>query len=150
MTEVAFHFNVPEKMNYVCRLLRKASQAKARVVVAGPQQALQILDEALWTFTAPSFVAHCWSSDASLKTDLSPVILKNQDNPSDDSVMPHHELLLNLGNTMPQGYETFERVIEVVGLSEEDKAQARERWKQYAHRGYTLVKHDLSSKTANP
>jgi len=34
-------------------------------------------------------------------------------------------------------------------LSEEDKIQGRERWKQYAHRGYTLVKHDLSSKTAN-
>jgi DNA polymerase-3 subunit chi len=149
MTEVAFHFNVPDKMNYVCRLLRKASQAKARVVVAGPHQALQTLDEALWTFTATSFVAHCWSSDASSQTDLSSVILKNQDNPSDDAVMPHHEVLLNLGNTMPQGYETFERVIEVVGLSEEDKSQARERWKQYAQRGYTLVKHDLSLKTAN-
>ena len=49
MTEVAFHFNVPDKMNYVCRLLRKATLAKARVVVAGPQQALQTLDEALWT-----------------------------------------------------------------------------------------------------
>ena len=149
MTEVAFHFNVPDKMNYVCRLLRKASQAKARVVVAGPQQALQTLDEALWTFSPQSFVAHCWSSDADPKTDLSPVILQPQDNASDDSQMPHHEVLLNLGNTMPQGYETFERVIEVVGLSDEDKTLARERWKQYAHRGYTLVKHDLSSKAAN-
>jgi DNA polymerase-3 subunit chi len=108
------------------------------------------LDEALWTFTAQSFVAHCWSSDASLKTELSPVILKSLDNPSDDSVMPHHEILLNLGHDMPQDYETFERVIEVVGLNEEDKAQARERWKQYAQRGYTLVKHDLSSKAATP
>jgi DNA polymerase-3 subunit chi len=150
MTEVAFHFNVPDKMNYVCRLLRKASQAKARVVVAGPHQALQTLDEALWTFTATSFVAHCWSSDASPKTDLSSVILKNQDNASGDAEMPHHEVLLNLGNTMPLGYETFERVIEVVGLNEEDKSQARERWKQYAQRGYTLVKHDLSDKAAKP
>ena len=93
MTEVAFHFNVPDKMNYVCRLLRKATQAKARVVVAGPQQALQTLDEALWTLTPQSFVAHCWSSDASPKTDLSPVILKPLDNPSDDSMMPHLSLI---------------------------------------------------------
>ena len=119
-------------------------------MVAGPQHALQTLDEALWTLTPQSFVAHCWSSDASPKTDLSPVILKPLDNPSDDSMMPHHDILLNLGNTMPQGYETFERVIEVVGLNEEDKTQARERWKQYAHRGYTLVKHDLGSKSGNP
>jgi DNA polymerase-3 subunit chi len=48
---------------------------------------------------------------------------------------------------MPQGYETFERVIEVVGLGEEDKTHARERWKTYSKRGYTLVKHDLNTKS---
>ena len=26
MTEVAFHFNVPQRLAYACRLLRKASQ----------------------------------------------------------------------------------------------------------------------------
>ena len=44
MTEVAFHFNVPDKLNYICRLLRKATQAKARVVVSGPADALKTLD----------------------------------------------------------------------------------------------------------
>jgi DNA polymerase-3 subunit chi len=61
--------------------------------------------------------------------------------------MPHHEVLLNLAPSMPQGYETFERVIEVVGLGEEDKTHARERWKTYSKRGYTLVKHDLNTKS---
>ena len=149
MTEVAFHFNVPDKMNYVCRLLRKASQSKARVVVSGPQQVLQSLDEALWTFSPQSFVAHCWSTDTSHSTDLSPVILKSSAHATDETPMPHHEILLNLGETMPQGYETFERVIEVVGSSEEDKSHARDRWKHYAHRGYTLIKHDLASKTVS-
>ena len=27
MTEVAFHFNVPDKLHYTCRLLRKARAA---------------------------------------------------------------------------------------------------------------------------
>ena len=49
---------------------------------------------------------------------------------------------------MPQGYETFERVIEVVGLSDEDRSHARERWKNYAKRGYSMVKHDLTPKGA--
>ena len=33
MTEVAFHFNAPDKLAYVCRLLRKATGSGARVVV---------------------------------------------------------------------------------------------------------------------
>jgi DNA polymerase-3 subunit chi len=47
---------------------------------------------------------------------------------------------------MIKGYETFERVIEIVSLDEEDKALARLRWKHYAERGYPLVRHDLSPK----
>jgi len=143
MTEVAFHFNVPDKMNYVCRLLRKAAQAKARVVVTGPPEELKNLDEALWTFSPQSFIAHCWSTDDLTKTQLSLVILQADGVAVMPTAMPHHEVLLNLTSSMPQGYETFERVIEVVGLGEEDKTLARERWKTYSKRGYTLVKHDL-------
>jgi DNA polymerase-3 subunit chi len=148
MTEVAFHFNVPDKMHYVCRLLRKASQAQARVVVSGPQQELNTLDEALWAFSPQSFITHCWSHDGVDMANLSSVVLYPLENTNAVQAMPHHHILLNLGQTMPPGYETFERVIEVVGLSEDDKSHARQRWKQYAHRGYTLVKHDLSSNMA--
>jgi hypothetical protein len=35
MTEIAFHFNVPDKLAYSCRLLRKAYLSGARVVVTG-------------------------------------------------------------------------------------------------------------------
>jgi len=148
MTEVAFHFNVPDKMSYVCRLLRKAAQAKARVVVTGPSDELQNLDEALWTFSPQSFIAHCWSTDDLTKTQLSLVILKADEAATSQAAMPHHEVLLNLTSAMPQGYETFEKVIEVVGLGEEDKTHARERWKTYSKRGYTLVKHDLKPNSA--
>ena len=34
MTEVAFHFNVPDKLVYTCRLLRKACRARARTTPA--------------------------------------------------------------------------------------------------------------------
>lgn len=152
MTEVTFHFNVPDKMNYVCRILRKASQAKARVVVTGPPKELQTLDEALWTFSPHSFVAHCWSTDHITKTQLSCVVLQPFEAGATQATapLPHHEILLNFAPFMPESYETFERVIEVVGLGEEDKTHARERWKTYSQRGYTLVKHDLNAKSAAP
>lgn len=146
MTEVAFHFNVPDKMNYICRLLRKATQAKARVVVTGSEETLKTLDEALWTFAPQSFITHGWSTDTSPSTELSSVLLQVSESADKVTSLPHHEILLNVGHSMPQGYETFERVIEVVGLHEDDKNHARERWKNYAKRGYTLVKHDLNPK----
>ena len=34
MTEISFHFNVPDKLAYACRLLRKAVNAGNKVVVA--------------------------------------------------------------------------------------------------------------------
>ena len=50
MTEVAFHFNAPDKWAYACRLLRKASHAGARVVVMVQPEDLPHLDSLLWTF----------------------------------------------------------------------------------------------------
>ena len=35
MTEVAFHFNATDKLEYACRLLRKAVANSAQVVVTG-------------------------------------------------------------------------------------------------------------------
>lgn len=35
MTQVAFHFNAPDKLAYVCRLVRKATRQDARVMVTG-------------------------------------------------------------------------------------------------------------------
>jgi DNA polymerase-3 subunit chi len=62
--------------------------------------------------------------------------------------MPHHDVLLNLGQVIPQGFEKFERVIELVTLDEGDRERARGRWKSYASKGYHLIRHDLGAKSA--
>ena len=59
MTEISFHFNVPAKLVYACRLLRKAVNAGSKVKVVADPQTLAQLDSALWTFTPLDFVAHC-------------------------------------------------------------------------------------------
>ena len=59
MTEVAFHFNAPDKLGYACRLLRKAVGTGARVMVTGDSSTLRELDVALWTFAPLEFLAHC-------------------------------------------------------------------------------------------
>jgi DNA polymerase-3 subunit chi len=58
---------------------------------------------------------------------------------------PHHEALLNLGDDLVPGFETFERVIEIVPEDEAPKQAARRRWKHYADRGYALKRHEAGS-----
>jgi DNA polymerase-3 subunit chi len=141
MTEVAFHFNAPDKLGYACRLLRKAVGTGAKVVVTGEAGLLNELDVALWTFAPLEFVPHCRDHGApAAVVAASPVLLA--DSPK---AAAHHQVLVNLGATVPEGFEGFERLIEVVTGDESDRLQARERWKHYAARGYAITRHDRAS-----
>jgi DNA polymerase-3 subunit chi len=62
---------------------------------------------------------------------------------------PHQQVLVNLGGSVPEGFERFERLIEVVGPEDEDRQQGRRRWKHYADRGYAITRHDAAPKEAH-
>ncbi len=144
MTEVAFHFNAPDKQAYACRLLRKAVAGGARVVVTAPADTLARLDTLLWTFSQTDFIAHARApGDAELLA-ASPVVLT--ETPA-IAGLPHRQVLVNLGTELPGGFEQYERVIEVVSLDEDDRQQARSRWKHYTERGYAIQRHDLNLKS---
>jgi DNA polymerase-3 subunit chi len=144
VTEVAFHFNVPDKLAYACRLLRKATGAGSKVVVTGEPGLLRRLDTELWTFSALEFIPHAHVAVAEAQVvAASPVVLA--DSPRGT---PHHDVLVNLGGAVPEGFERFERLIELVSQEEADRQEARARWKHYADRGYAIVRHDFASKEA--
>lgn len=138
MTEVAFHFNAPDKLGYACRLLRKAVAKGSKVVVTGESGLLRDLDVALWTFAPLEFVPHCrGEGSAPAVLAASPVVLA-----ASPRSAPHQQVLVNLGESVPGGFERFERLIEVVTEDEADRRQARQRWKHYAERGYAITRHD--------
>lgn len=141
MTDVAFHFNAPDPVAYACRLLRKAVGSGAKVVVTADEQTLNALDVALWTFSPTDFLAHCDLSTAPSILAMSPVVLATHIHST-----PHRQILLNLGTTVPQGFENFQRVIEVVALDDDSRQTARSRWKQYVDLGYAITRHDLNLK----
>jgi DNA polymerase-3 subunit chi len=125
-------------------LLRKAVSSGARVVVTGEPAALQALDTLLWTFAPLEFVAHCRAGSPAEQLMASPVVLAAHIDGGPE--LPHHQVLLNLGQHVAAGSERFERTIEVVTLDEEDRQMARQRWKHYADRGYSITRHDLKLK----
>ncbi|MEO8653844.1 MAG: DNA polymerase III subunit chi [Ramlibacter sp.] len=140
MTEVAFHFNAPDKLGYACRLLRKAVAKGSKVVVTGEAELLRDLDVALWTFAPLEFIPHCQAGSAPAVLAASPVVLADA-----PRAAPHHQVLVNLGRQVPDGFERFERLIEVVTADEADRLQARQRWKHYAERGYAITRHDRAA-----
>jgi DNA polymerase-3 subunit chi len=140
MTEISFHFNVPDKMAYACRVLRKAVNSGNKVVVAAEPPTLAQLDIALWAFTSLDFIPHCLANaDAALVTS-SPVVLGGLDAPGTP-----RQLLLNMGSSVAAGFERFEKLIELVTNDEDDRQAARARWKHYASRGYAITRHDLAA-----
>jgi len=140
VTSVAFHFNVNHRLTYACRWLRKAIGQRARVTVIGAPATLQELDRALWTMSETEFLPHCLADAPAQIVARTPIVLAQslQDAPA------HRQLLLNLGERVPEGFEQFERVTEMVGQDETERLGARERWKHYLARGCSITRHDLA------
>jgi DNA polymerase-3 subunit chi len=141
MTGIEFHYGAPDKLAYTCRMLRKAAAKGAKVVVTAEPEFLRDLDTALWTFSALEFVPHCAAGAPEAVLRATPIVLA-----ASPGAAAHHQVLVNLGASVPDAFERFERLIEVVSLDEEDRLRARSRWKHYKGRGYELKRVDLELK----
>ncbi len=133
MTRIDFHTNIPDKIGYACRLVRKARGADQKVVVYADPDQLAALDEALWTFSEQDFLPHVMAGDELAAQ--TPVILTDDD----DAALPHHQVLVNLAPHTPAHFARFERMFEIVSTDEDDKLFGRERYRQYQQRGYPLT-----------
>ncbi|QCP48567.1 DNA polymerase III subunit chi [Trinickia violacea] len=131
MTRIDFHTNVGDSLLYACRLARKAYQAGQPLVVLAEPARLRAFDERLWTFSPLDFIPHCMADNALAKE--TPVVLT-----SDLESAPHHQILLNLGATVPAQFARFERLLEVIGNAQDELVAGRERYRFYRDRGYAL------------
>lgn len=143
MTEVMFHLGVEDRLGYACRLLRKACAKEARVVVSASAPTLAKLDAMLWVFEAEAFVPHVRVAPGTQvppRLQHTPIwLVENVE------TAPHHDVLVNLGDELVAGFESFAKVIEIVPVEEAPKQAARQRWKHYAQRGYAIGQHDAGA-----
>lgn len=128
----------------VCQLCEKAIVQEMDVLIytKSIEQAHQ-LDELLWTFKADSFLAHKNELN-DIETDNTfhyPIIISSHI--KDETVPLKHQFLINLSNTHPAFIQHFKRIAEIVGKNPDDKEVARNRYRSYRDKGYTLNKYDL-------
>jgi DNA polymerase-3 subunit chi len=134
MTRIDFHSNVPDKLLYACRLVRKARTANCNIVLrVDDRSLLSKLDEALWTFSALDFLPHVTAGDP--LADSTPIVLTD----SDEAELPHHQVLINLSSGTPIHFARFERMFEIISSDDIDKAAGRDRYRFYQQRGYPLT-----------
>jgi DNA polymerase-3 subunit chi len=137
MTRIDFYLNAESKLQIACRIAAKAVHQKSRVLVLAPDESVaREIDRLMWSLPSTGFLPHCLASDP-LAGETPVLITRRSD------VMPHDDVLLNLGDQTPGIFSRFRRLIEIVGLDEGDKATARARFRFYKDRGYELMHHDL-------
>jgi len=141
MTRIDFHSNVPDKIAYACRLVRKARAANCRIVLMTDDAAHAArLDQALWSFSEADFIPHVMAGDALAAT--TPVILAHDGS----TELPHNQVLINLTSNTPTHFTRFERMFEIISSDEDDKLAGRERYRFYQQGGYPLT-HFVAEKT---
>ena len=141
MTRIDFHTNVPDKIAYACRLVRKAYLARNQVVLM-TQDAAQcaLLDQALWTFSAPDFLPHV-PAGTTLATQT-PIVLTDDDG----EPVPHFDILVNLSDRTPAGFSHFKRLFEIISQDPQDAAAGRKRYVHYKQENYQ-PDHFIAGKT---
>ncbi len=127
---------------FTCRLADKIYTMGHRLYIhtASHEQAAE-LDGLLWTFSAGFLPHDLYDAEPDANT---PIQIGYSDNPSlTHSADPDKEVLINLTATVPSFFSRFSRVAEIVDQDEVNKQKARERFRFYRDRGYTLESHTI-------
>ncbi len=125
----------------VCRFAEKAFRHghETYILTADPKQSAH-LDRLLWTFSPGSFVPHRLSAGEHDPAEgLQPAVLIGHEEPPTTC----HDILVSLRLEVPDCFSRFQRVAEFVGPTEEEKQQARVRFRFYRDRGYPLENHTV-------
>jgi DNA polymerase-3 subunit chi len=137
MTRIEFYVNVPDKFRKVAELGEHIAARGRRLMVYVPDAAISLeLGDLLWTQPQTGFLPHCRADDP--LAEVTPVVI---DWRSDKLV--HDDVLINLRQEHPAFFSRFQRLIELVGVDEADKVQARQRYRFYRDRGYEIKSIDV-------
>ena len=119
---------------FCCRLAEKAYREGYRVHLrTADREAAERLNDRLWTFRAGSFVPHALLGEA----DGEPVTL------GEGLPAEAEGVLVNLGVDLPEGWQRWRRIAEVVTDATEPLDRARERFRVYRDAGREPAHHRI-------
>ncbi len=143
VADICFYHNAPDPLRVACVLTAKAVSSGHRVSVLIPDgRRAQQFDYLLWSFQPLAFIPHV-GAQSPLAAET-PVVIA-----TDARALPHQDVLINLGDQVPAGYERYNRVLEVVAPDELGRQAARNRFRQYKSLGLSPSAHDLAQRNSH-
>ncbi|HME38981.1 MAG TPA: DNA polymerase III subunit chi [Steroidobacteraceae bacterium] len=128
-----------QRWTFACRLTEKAYLRDLRVAIVNDTLAdARALDDLLWTFSERSFIPHQVCVDENPVDPSAKVYLT-----APPTVAPSADLLVNLAARLPDHWERYTRIAEIIDADEERRRLGRERFKAYRELKVTLETHQL-------
>ncbi|HSH73768.1 MAG TPA: DNA polymerase III subunit chi [Methylophilaceae bacterium] len=138
MTRIEFFFNVENKLEKVAGLADSAVKKGRRLMLySADAKSAAAIEQYMWSQPSIGFLPHC-RADHALAAET-PIIIDWQ-----GEQLVHDDVLVNLQSQQPLFFSRFRRLIEIVGVDEEDKAAARIRYRFYRDRGYEIKSFDVT------
>lgn len=131
--------SVPDgKLRAACRLTKKAlARGCTAYIQAEDDRQASRLDDLLWTFDQGSFLPHRLDSG---DAEPAPVTIGCRAPGTDPA-----DVLIALSADMPDHFDIYRRIAEVVDGTDEDKRLARQRYRIYRERGCELETHHIDA-----
>jgi DNA polymerase-3 subunit chi len=134
-----------QRWTFACRLTEKAYLRDLRIVILSDSLAdAQALDDLLWTFNDRSFIPHQLCVDERTPDPSTRVQLSAAPGPS-----PSADLLVNLAARLPDQWERYTRIVEIIDADEERRRLGRERFKAYRDLKIPLETHPAAQEDPN-
>jgi len=130
-----------QRWAFACRLTEKAYLRDLSVVIVSDSPAdTRALDDLLWTFNERSFIPHqiCVNEqppDPATKVYLAALPVG----------APPADLLVNLADRLPEHWERYPRIAEIIDADEERRRLGRGRFKSYRDGNVPLETHQLAA-----
>ncbi|MES2552819.1 MAG: DNA polymerase III subunit chi [Pseudomonadota bacterium] len=138
MTRIEFFFNGDNKLLKVASLADSAvKKGRKLMLYTQDEQSSIAIERYMWTQPAIGFLPHCRPEHA--LAGQTPVIVDWT-----GEKLVHDDVLVNFKSEHPPFFSRFRRLIELVGLDEEEKVAARQRFRFYRDRGYEIKSFDVS------
>lgn len=138
MTQISFFHGARDRLQAAAQWVNTAYSQNTSVLIYAPDEAhANIIDRLLWTQPALGFTPHCRVGDA--LAGETPILITS----TLDSHLKNH-VLVNLSNNIPDAFERFSKIVEIIDLQDDVKRPGRERFRFYRAQGCVLESHDLS------
>ncbi|PSJ81140.1 DNA polymerase III subunit chi [Neisseria iguanae] len=145
MPKATFYTHVSQPAVFACRLAVRAVRDGGRVLVwSDSADTLSRLDRDWWQQDVESFIPHeIWETNQSMPSATQILLATGHTLPT----LPADITILNLSpDFWPDAPQPPERVLEIIGTSLEDLAEARERFRAYRQNGFDIEHHKMEGK----